>query len=139
MDGPAWPYATDDLAPPAAEAAIAAAEVAIGLRFPDDLRAFYRFSDGFEGWLDPDAPGSYVRILPVAEAASRSTGYESAVRLGPMILFGDDAGAFGYGWDPRSAPRPYVTLPLAAPARAEITQLAADFAGFLAVMAAGGR
>jgi hypothetical protein len=132
-----WPYPADDLAPPAAARAVAAAEAAIGLGFPDDLRAFYLFANGFEGWLDPDAPASYLRILPVEEAASASTGYLAAAALGPMIVFADDGGAFGYVWDPGSAPRAYALMPLAASDRREITPIAADLAGFLAARAKG--
>ena len=74
-----WPYSRDGTNPPAEDHEIDASQGALGVSLPADLRAFYRFSDGFNGALDQR--GHYARIHPLAEVLSCTTGYDVAEQL----------------------------------------------------------
>jgi hypothetical protein len=132
----AWPWSADGLEPPAGEAAIAAAEAALGQPLPEGLRGFYRISDGFNGWLVPGVAASYLRLNPLAELVSWTSDYAVAARHG-LWLIGDQGGDTAFGFAPRRHPPVYVQLPFVCSTAAEIETLAGDFAGFLRRVAGG--
>jgi cell wall assembly regulator SMI1 len=56
----AWPALFDTLLPPASEDQIRSTEASLGLTFPDDLRAMYRWHNGQRrGWDVPKLLGRY--------------------------------------------------------------------------------
>jgi hypothetical protein len=72
---------------PAGASAISAAESALGVVFPGDLRALYLVSDGVF-----DEPGQWFIIWPLAEVVARNQAAragESTTRL-RLLAFGDD-------------------------------------------------
>jgi cell wall assembly regulator SMI1 len=109
-------------------------ERALKISLPADLRAFYLFSDGFNGALD--ARGHYARLHPLSEVLSATTGYDVASEL-HLTLIGDKSGDYAFALDHAVAPPRYVGLPLAAAERSELTELDRNFPEFLASLAAG--
>jgi len=129
-----WPYSADGLNPPAEDDEIDALQRALGVSLPADLRAFYTFSDGFNGEFD--RRGNYARIHPLAEVLSCTTGYDVAGQLG-LLLIGDNGGEYAFALDQRAKPPRYVGLPLHAADRSELKELGANFSELLAALAAG--
>ena len=74
-----WRYSRDGTGPPAEDREIDALEQALGVSLPADLRAFYEFSNGFNGEFDGRA--NYARIHPLAEVLSCITGMTWPVSL----------------------------------------------------------
>jgi cell wall assembly regulator SMI1 len=130
----AWPYGHDGTSPPAEAHEIDSLERALAVSLPADLRAFYRFSDGFNGVFD--GRGNYARIHPLAEVLSSTTGYDVAAQLG-LTLIGDNGGGYAFGLDHAVDPPRYVGLSLLAADRSEMKELGGNFAEFLALLAAG--
>lgn len=116
---------------PASAAEIAAAESAVGVIFPDDLRAFYLVTNGYNG----DIGGRYVRLHRLADVVSCTTGYDVA-RASGLVLIGDNGGDYGFALDCASQPPVYVGLPLAAARRDEFEPLGSSFEAFVAALGA---
>jgi hypothetical protein len=131
-----WPWSVDGLEPPASEAAIAAAEAALGQPLPDDLRGFYRVSDGFDGWLVPGEPASYVRFNPLAQLVAYTEDYDVAAAHG-LWLIGDQGGDTAFGFGPRRGRARYVRVPFVCSREADILPLADDLRGLLRLVARG--
>lgn len=129
-----WPYTTDGTNPPAENHEIDALEHALGVSLPPDLRAFYQFSNGFNGEFDHRR--NYARIHPLAEVLSATTGYDMAAEF-RLTLIGDNGGGYVFALDHAAEPPRYVGLSLLAAARHELNELGENFAEFLAKLAAG--
>jgi cell wall assembly regulator SMI1 len=129
-----WPYSRDGINPPAEDHEIDALEQALGVSLPADLRAFYKFSNGFNGELDRRR--NYARIHPLAEVLSCTTGYDVAAELG-LTLIGDNGGGYVFALDHAVEPPRYVGLSLLAADRSELNELGENFSEFLAKLAAG--
>jgi cell wall assembly regulator SMI1 len=129
-----WPYSRDGLNPPAENHEIDALEQALHISLPPDLRAFYKFSNGFNGELDRRK--NYARIHPLAEVLSSTTGYDVAAEL-RLTLIGDNGGGYAFALDHAVDPPRYVGLSLLAADKSELTALGENFAEFLGKLAAG--
>ena len=129
-----WPYSRDGTNPPAEDHEIDALEQTLRVSLPPDLRAFYKFSNGFNGEFD--RRGNYARIHPLAEVLSCTTGYDVAEKLG-LTLIGDNGGGYAFALDHAVDPPRYVGLSLLAADRSELNELGDNFAEFLASLAAG--
>ena len=129
-----WPYTADGTNPPAEKHEIDALEHALGVSLPADLRAFYRFSNGFNGAFD--CRGNYARIHPLAEILSSTTGYDVAAEF-RLTLIGDNGGGYVFALDHAAEPPRYVGLSLLASDRSELTALGENFSEFLTNLAAG--
>ena len=129
-----WPYSTDGTNPPAENHEIDALERALGVSLPADLRAFYKFSNGFNGELD--RRGNYARIHPLAEVLSSTTGYDVAAEF-RLTLIGDNGGGYVFALDYAVEPPRYVGLSLLAADKSELNALGENFSEFLASLAAG--
>jgi cell wall assembly regulator SMI1 len=129
-----WPYTTDGTNPPADPHEIDALEQALNISLPTDLRAFYKFSNGFNGELDHRK--NYARIHPLAEILSATTGYDVAAEF-RLTLIGDNGGNYVFALDHTTDQPRYIALSLLAAARDELTELGKNFSEFLASLAAG--
>ena len=129
-----WPYSRDGTNPPAEDHEIDALEQALGVSLPADLRAFYRFSNGFNGEFD--RRGNYARIHLLAEVLSSTTGYDVAAEF-RLTLIGDNGGGYAFALDHAVDPPRYVGLSLLAADRSELNELGKSFSEFLASLAAG--
>ena len=129
-----WPYRRDGTSPPAEDHEIDSLQHELGVSLPADMRAFYRFSNGFNGEFD--RRGNYARIHSLAEALSSTTGYDVAAQLG-LTLIGDNGGGYAFALDHAVDPPRYVGLSLLAADRSELKELGGNFQEFLASLAAG--
>jgi hypothetical protein len=120
---------TNGMNPPASAAEIAMAERQVGVTLPDDLRAFYLATNGYNG----DIGKRYVRLHPLTDLVSCTTGYDVA-REFELVLIGDNGGDYGFALDRASEPPAYVGLPLAAARRDEVMVLGTSFEAFLAAL-----
>lgn len=130
-----WRYASDGTNPPAERSAIDALQDRLGVDLPEDLRAFFRISNGFNGVLD--RRGNYARLFSVQEVLSATTGYDVVSGLGQLVLIGDNGGEYFFALDYSISPPTYVGLPLFAESRDEFTLLGRNFAAFVGSLAAG--
>lgn len=129
-----WPYRRDGTSPPAEDHEIDGLQRELGVSLPADMRAFYRFSNGFNGEFD--RRGNYARIHCLAEVLSNTTGYAVAQQLG-LTLIGDNGGSYAFALDHAVDPPRYVGLSLLAADRSELKELGGAFQEFLASLAAG--
>lgn len=127
-----WPFARSGFNPPASSLDIDEAEAAVGLRFPDDLRAFYAFSNGFDGDLDHGSV--YLHINDLEELVALSTGYDACVDIGGLIIFAGTGGNHVYVVDTMRDPPVYGGLSLFASHRSEMDILGDSFEAFLKAM-----
>jgi len=129
-----WPYQRDGTSPPAEDHEIDGLQNELGVSLPADMRAFYRFSNGFNGEFDHR--GNYARIHSLAEVVSSTTGYDVAQQLG-LTIIGDNGGGYAFALDHAVDPPRYVGLSLLAADRSELKELGGTFQEFLASLAAG--
>ena len=90
--------------PGATEEDIARAEQTLGVRFPDDYRAFLRWSDGGAGWIGT----AYADFWSTDELPKRNADYEIPEWVPGAVGIGSDGGGECYALDYRanaSAPR----------------------------------
>lgn len=112
-------FASDQLDTPATEDEIAHAEEALGVTFPDDLRAFWLTSATFNGQvLTADGgPGPYLRVLHPS----------SVTKMGEACVFGR-----GEDWDFGVVPgHPTRWVDVERGTGEELSELGATFVGFL--------
>jgi len=119
----------DGMNAPASAVEITSAETAVGVTFPDDLRAFYLTTDGYNG----DIGERTVRLHRLADVVSCTTGYDVAREFG-LVLIGDNGGDYGFALDCASEPPAYVGLPLAAARREAFELLGTSFEEFAAAL-----
>jgi cell wall assembly regulator SMI1 len=129
-----WPYRRDGTSPPAEGHEIDDLQHELGRSLPADMRAFYRFSNGFNGEFDQR--GNYARIHSLADIWSSTTGYDVAAELG-LTLIGDNGGGYAFALDHAVDPPRYVGLSLLAADRSELKELGRSFQEFLASLATG--
>ena len=129
-----WRYSAEGINPPAEDHEIDALQRALGVPLPADMRAFYRFSNGFNGEFDHR--GHYGRIHSLAEVLSFTTGYNVAGQLS-LTLIGDNGGGYSFALDHAIEPPRYVGLSLLTADRSELKELGGNFSEFLASLAAG--
>ncbi len=94
---------------PAQAGDIQAAEQKLGVRFPDDYRAFLQASDGLEGFVGEDA---YLMLWYAKEVAELNEGYSVAEFAPGLVLIGTDGGDTGYGFTQKGGGHQYVQVPL---------------------------
>lgn len=129
-----WPYSGEGTKPPAEEHEVEGLQQALGVSLPTDMRAFYQFSNGFNGEFD--GRGNYARLHSLKEILSCTTGYDVARELG-LVLIGDNGGGYAFALDRAVEPPRYVGLSLLAGDRSELNELGRDFSAFLSSLAAG--
>jgi cell wall assembly regulator SMI1 len=95
--------------PGASSAAIEAAERDLGVRIPEDYRAFLQASDGIEGFSGPD--GDYLRLWSVADLPKHNRGYQVSVFAPGVTLIGSNGGGDALGFVRPSGKTVYVRLP----------------------------
>lgn len=74
---------------------IDAAERELGVRLPEDYRAFLQQSDGLEGFAGPNA---YLMLWSAKELLELNTAYSVAEFAPGLVLIGTDGGDTGYGF-----------------------------------------
>ena len=130
-----WRYASDGTNPPAEQSAIDALEDGLGVDLTEELRAFFRISNGFNGVFD--RRGHYARLFSLSEVLSATTGYDVVRSLGQLVLLGDNGGDYFFALDYSANPPTYVGLSLFAESRDAFTSLGSNFAEFVEALAAG--
>lgn len=135
MNELSWPYSRSGLAAPATAQQIVAAETALGREFPDDVRAFYAMSDGFNGCLVPGNDATYLRLHVLDEMIAATSGYDIAKSIGPLILIGDNGGDWFYALDYAGRPTTFVGGSFLARARSELEVMGRSLNDFLARIA----
>lgn len=78
--------------PGASAEAIAAAEAALGVTFPEDYRAFIRHTDGFNGYVRGDE-AQYLRMHDVEEVVAATERTDVVVEDFPGHVVVGDTGA----------------------------------------------
>jgi len=116
--------------PGASDAEIGACEWALGIVMPQDLKAFFRTSNGFN-----DALGEGYLVIWSLDELSEADGYEIFAFTPQRFLFGSNAGPTAYAFMDGY----YVSVPFVAagPWQGEVQPLADTFDGFVAAVAAG--
>ena len=112
------------------EAALAAAEVALGVALPADYRAFLLQSNGYDG---PVGGGADVAFWPIDVVVSSTTGYDGAEELG-LVLIGSNGGPTAYGFDHGGL---FVSVPFMPMVAREVRVIGVTWAEFLQALAAG--
>lgn len=121
-----------DRFPGAGEAEIAALEAALGVLLPDDLRAFYRETNGCYG--DVGEAGAELRLYGLDEIRAATMGYESAAAFG-LVYIGDSGGDWGYALRRSGAELRYALCPFGAGREDDIEPMGGDFDEFLNAVA----
>jgi hypothetical protein len=88
---------------------VEAAERDLGVRLPDDYRAFLRESDGIEGSSGPD--GDYLMLWSAAELPTHNRGYQVSEFAPGLVLIGSNGGGDAFGFVRRDGKAVYVRLP----------------------------
>jgi SMI1 / KNR4 family (SUKH-1) len=132
-----WRYAFEGLGSPATAQDIASLEAELGVALPNDLRAFYRHANGFDGHLVAGREKSYVRLFTLADVSAYTFGYDIVRDLGGLVLIGGNAGPTAYALDYSVATALYVSVPFMAASRSELRFLGGSFGAFVEALAAG--
>lgn len=93
-------------------AVIDAAERDLGVRLPDDYKAFLGESDGLEGFSGPD--GDYLMLYGTKELSENNRGYEVAEFAPGFTMIGSDGGGNAFGFVLQDGKTRYVRLPFIA-------------------------
>jgi cell wall assembly regulator SMI1 len=126
-------FSAQALNDPAPAGAIDEAERSIGRTLPQDYCAFLAVSDGY----DDEVGKAHLSLWPAGQLSLRNEMYEVPSRIADLVLIGSDGGGTVYGIDWAGGAPQFVCVPFASMERAEIRALAATFADFLALVAAG--
>jgi hypothetical protein len=88
---------------------IEAAERDLGVRLPEDYRAFLQMSDGIEGFSGPG--GDYLMLWSAADLTKHSRGYQVSKFAPGLVLVGSNGGGDAFGFVRRDGMAVYVRLP----------------------------
>jgi hypothetical protein len=92
--------------PGATDAAIAAGEAQLGVRFPGDYVEFLKSTNGGEGFVGKE----YVVLWGIEELASMNQSYEVQEYVPGLLIFGSSGGGEAYGFDTRTPRWPIVRV-----------------------------
>lgn len=110
--------------PGAEPPAFAAAETRLGRRLPEDYRRILARSDGFEGFLGPNA---FVWFWAAAQIAELNQGYAVSEFLPGAVLLGTDGGGMGFGFREQEDRVQYLEVPLVGMEPAAVQPMGATF------------
>ncbi len=96
------------LNPGTRQEAIEAAEIQLGLKFPEDYISFMLTSNGAEGSIGTNG---YVRFWPVEELVEGNDGYGVREFAPGFVLFGSDGGGEAFAFDTRGEQLTLVEIP----------------------------
>lgn len=94
--------------PGAADADIESVERDLGVRLPDDYKAFLGESDGLEGFTGSE--GDYLMLCGTKELSEIHRGYEVAEFAPGLVLIGSNGGGHAFGFVHRGGKAVYVRL-----------------------------
>jgi hypothetical protein len=96
--------------PGAAESQIAAVELRVKTQLPPELREFLKFTDGFEGFVGPEATGWYLNIRSTSELIRHNEMDGFKEQWPELIQFAGDGGGAGFFFDPTRTGPPVLMI-----------------------------
>lgn len=97
-----------ELSPSASDEAIAEAEKQLGVKLPKEYVEFLKFTNGYEGPIDPK---SYCALWSVEKLAAMNNCYNVDESVPGLLIFGSDGGGEAFGFDTRTPNWSIVQVP----------------------------
>ena len=114
---------------------VIAAEVALGVKLPEDYKAFLRLHDGAEGFVGDH----YLVLWRAGELHQFNREYQFPDHAPALIGFGGDGGGEAFAFDTRRVPFPIVIVPLIGMSIDDAIPVANSFSGLFHRMIQPGR
>lgn len=89
---------------------IESAERALGVRLPDELRDFLRYTNGFDGFVGPPGAGWYLAVSSTADLIDFLDVPDN--QRPELVFFGGDGGGEALFFDPTRPGPPILMIPL---------------------------